>query len=146
MNDRVNAPDTELFRREKLECLRLSPREMNIARLLAWGYIQKEIADRLHISPLTVGSHLKNIYRQLGIHKETDLTRWYLFKEYCINDNPFKKVLAVFFLALSITMILNEENMVRVFRSMPLRTAVRAARPARARRYRNVFELQLVTA
>jgi FlaA1/EpsC-like NDP-sugar epimerase/DNA-binding CsgD family transcriptional regulator len=63
----------------QLENLPLSKSEMRVARLLAWGFTQKEIADRLFISPLTVQAHLKNIYRELGIHKETDLTRWFIF-------------------------------------------------------------------
>lgn len=144
MNTRVSATtEAGLFQREKLECLELSPRELHIAKLLTWGYIQKEIADMLNISHLTVSSHMKNIYHKLSIHKETDLTRWYLFKEYSINDNPFKKVLAVMFLVLSCTMALQEQNSVRIFRSTPIRTAARVARPARVKRYRNVFEFQL---
>lgn len=127
--------------KDELECLELSPREMNIAKHLAWGYTQKEIANSLHISVLTVNTHLKNIYRQLNIHKETDLCRWFLFKEYSIDDNPFKKVLAMFFLLISISMVLTEESTVRVFRSTPMRESVRAARPIREKKYKNVFEL-----
>jgi DNA-binding CsgD family transcriptional regulator len=144
--NRVSNLESGLFQKEKLECLELSPREMQIARLLAWGYTQKEIAGKLNISPLTVTGHLKNIYRELGIHKETDLTRWYLFKEYCIDDNPFKKVLAILFLILSFTMIMDDKNMVRVFRCRGTRAPIAAARPVREKRFRNVFELQLVTA
>jgi DNA-binding CsgD family transcriptional regulator len=146
MNNRVSTSNSVLFQKEKLECLKLSNTELNIARLLAWGYTQKEIAEMVHRSPLTISVHLRNIYRQLGIHKETDLTRWYLFKEYHINDNPFKKVLAVLFLMLSISSAVFDISMVRVFRSVPMRTAVKVAKPIREKRYRNVFELQLITA
>lgn len=144
--NRVSTLDSGLFQKEKLECLKLSVTEMHIARLLAWGYTQKEIADMVHRSPLTISVHLRNIYRQLGIHKETDLTRWYLFKEYCINDNPFKKILALFFLILSIAMILHEEETYRVFRCRPMRSICRVVKPLREKRFRNVFELQLITA
>lgn len=121
----------------------LSPAESRIARLLAWGYTQKEIGSRLFLSPLTISVHLRNIYRKLAIHKETDLTRWWIFREYAIADNPLKKVIAVFFLVLTCTVILSENNMVRVFRSAPLSASVRTVKPARGRRYENAFSLHL---
>lgn len=145
MNTRVSTSNNE-FQKEKLECMELSQIELNIARLLAWGYTQKEIACIVHRSAWTISAHLKNIYHQLGIHKETDLTRWYLFKEYHIHDDPFKKVLAVFLLLLSTAMIFREAEMLRVFKSVPLRTAATVAKPVREKRYKNVFELQLITA
>jgi DNA-binding CsgD family transcriptional regulator len=144
MNNRVSA-NTD-FVREKLECLELSPRELNITRLLAWGYTVKEIANMLNRSIFTISSHLRNIYEQLGIHKETDLTRWYIFKEYGIADNPFKKIVCVLFLVLSISMILDDCNAMRMFRSRTLRAVERVEKPIREKRYRNVFELQYVTA
>jgi DNA-binding CsgD family transcriptional regulator len=133
--------DVELFCKEKIECLDLSPAELRVARLLSWGYTQKEIADKLNRSIHTIATELKNIYKQLGIHKETDLTRWYIFKEYSIMDNPFKKILAVFFLVLSLTLIFSEQSTVRVFRSNQI-TSRNISRPARARRYINIFEPQ----
>ena len=45
----------------------LSPREVEVLRLLATGHISKEIADRLSISINTVLSHRKNITAKLGI-------------------------------------------------------------------------------
>jgi DNA-binding CsgD family transcriptional regulator len=127
----------------QLEALPLSKSEMRVTRLIAWGLTDKEIAEKLFISPLTVMAHRRNIYRELGIHKETDLTRWYFFKEYCIKDNPFKKIMAALFLVLSISMTLYEQGTVRVFRSMPMRTIARVVRPVRARRYANVFALKI---
>jgi len=122
----------------------LSVQERKIARLLAWGYTQKEIAGKLYVSPLTISTHLRNIYRKLSIHKETDLCRWWIFFEYCIADNPLKRVIAVFLLALSINMILHETDMLRVFRSFSSKTATRVVRASRARRrYENVFDLHL---
>ncbi|MFZ9936616.1 MAG: response regulator transcription factor [Luteolibacter sp.] len=43
----------------------LSVREVEILELSAQGLIYKEIADRLSISPGTVHSHIKRIYRKL---------------------------------------------------------------------------------
>jgi DNA-binding CsgD family transcriptional regulator len=124
----------------------LSAKEQRIARLLAWGMIQKEIADKLRISQQTVSVHLRNIYRKLEIHKETDLCRWWIFYEYGIADNPFKRVVAVLFIILSFSLIMTEIDMVRVFRSAPLNPATRVARvnrTARSRKYYNVINHKL---
>lgn len=119
----------------------LSVREKTVARLLAWGYTQKEIAARLFVSPLTINAHLRNIYSKLAIHKETDLCRWWIFYEYAITDNPLKRVIATILLVISITTIFADNNMVRVFRNFQARPVMRVAMATRARRYENVFEL-----
>lgn len=46
----------------------LSPRELEILRLLPSGLTAEELADELIISVNTVRSHLKNIYAKLGVH------------------------------------------------------------------------------
>lgn len=46
----------------------LSPREIEILTLLSKGCKQAEIGTLLGISVHTVGSHLKNVYRKLGVH------------------------------------------------------------------------------
>ena len=77
--------DYEMFEKKRpLVNVELSPKEADIARLLCWGYIQKEIASELNLSPLTIATHLRNIYFKLGIHKETDLARWYWERYYSI--------------------------------------------------------------
>ena len=53
----------------------LSPREMEVARLAAQGHRNSEIANELHISVLTVESHLKHIYGKLKIRSRTELAR-----------------------------------------------------------------------
>ncbi len=53
--------------------LLLTPREREIVDLLCTGLSKKEIADRLFISPATVVTHVKNIYRKLGINKVSEL-------------------------------------------------------------------------
>ena len=70
----------------KMKCTALSARELNIVRLISYGFSHKEISDLLFISPLTVDSHIKNIYGELGIHKETELTRWYIFQCHKIKE------------------------------------------------------------
>jgi DNA-binding NarL/FixJ family response regulator len=45
----------------------LSPRELEIARLVAKGYPNKTIAAVLDISPWTVGTYLRRTYAKLGV-------------------------------------------------------------------------------
>jgi HD-GYP domain-containing protein (c-di-GMP phosphodiesterase class II) len=44
----------------------LTPREVEVLRLLARGLSNKEIAERLVISPKTVGNHVEHIYTKIG--------------------------------------------------------------------------------
>jgi len=53
--------------------LQLSPRELDVAKLVAEGLTNAEIGARLHISPATVGRHLSNVYERLGIHSRAAL-------------------------------------------------------------------------
>jgi LuxR family maltose regulon positive regulatory protein len=46
----------------------LSPRELEVLRLLPTGLTAEELAEELIISVNTVRSHLKNIYAKLGVH------------------------------------------------------------------------------
>ncbi|POX64419.1 LuxR family transcriptional regulator [Streptomyces sp. Ru62] len=51
----------------------LTPQEREIARLAASGMTNKEIGERLFISPRTVSSHLYQIFPKLGITKRAAL-------------------------------------------------------------------------
>jgi HD-GYP domain-containing protein (c-di-GMP phosphodiesterase class II) len=44
----------------------LTAREVDVLRLLAYGLSNKEIAQRLVISPKTVGNHVEHIYAKIG--------------------------------------------------------------------------------
>lgn len=48
----------------------LSERETEILRLLADGFVKKEVAQELHIAPVTVDYHLRSIYRKLQVHSQ----------------------------------------------------------------------------
>lgn len=46
----------------------LTPREVDVMRLLASGCTYSQIGDRLGISLHTVVAHIKNAYRKLDVH------------------------------------------------------------------------------
>ncbi len=51
--------------------LGLSNREIEVLRLVAEGYSNKEIADKLFVSLNTTKTHLSNIYSKLGVSRRT---------------------------------------------------------------------------
>ncbi len=53
----------------------LSDRELDVLRLLAWGYRNKEIADQLALSINTVKYHLENLYQKLAVQCRTQAVR-----------------------------------------------------------------------
>ncbi|MGZ5316561.1 MAG: helix-turn-helix domain-containing protein, partial [Solirubrobacterales bacterium] len=50
-----------------------SPQEVRVARAVAGGATNKEVAARLYLSPKTIEFHLGRVYRKLGIHSRTEL-------------------------------------------------------------------------
>jgi DNA-binding CsgD family transcriptional regulator len=48
--------------------IKLSRREIDVLRLIARGYTYASSAARLGLSAHTVASHIKKIYRKLGVH------------------------------------------------------------------------------
>jgi DNA-binding NarL/FixJ family response regulator len=54
----------------------LTPREREVLRLLARGYLYKEIALRLSISAKTVEAHVSSVLRKLQLSNRHELSRW----------------------------------------------------------------------
>lgn len=55
---------------------RLTPREQEVLRLIARGYMYKEIARRLEISVKTVEAHSSSVLRKLQLSTRHELSRW----------------------------------------------------------------------
>lgn len=55
-----------------------SKAELKVVELLARGYSEKEIADKLNISVHTVGNHTRNIREKNGLSKNTEIILLYI--------------------------------------------------------------------
>jgi DNA-binding CsgD family transcriptional regulator len=52
----------------------LSDREVEVLRLIAQGYANRQIAERLAISPHTAGHHVRHIYDKIGVSSRAAAT------------------------------------------------------------------------
>jgi DNA-binding CsgD family transcriptional regulator len=77
--DRANQIAEELLidlrRQLEVGSAGLSPREIEVLRLVAAGLTDGEIAERLVLSPRTVHAHLRSIYQKLGVSSRTAAIR-----------------------------------------------------------------------
>jgi len=53
----------------------LTTSELTVARLVAEGLTNREVAERLFVSPHTVSSHLRHVFLKLGITSRVELAR-----------------------------------------------------------------------
>jgi DNA-binding CsgD family transcriptional regulator len=72
--------DLELPRAPAGPLLALTPREREVAALVADGLADREIAERLSLSRHTVSQYVKRIYRKLGVGSRVALTRLLLVR------------------------------------------------------------------
>ena len=54
----------------------LTPREIEILRLMAAGANTKAIVEHLHLSPATVRNHAQNIFMKLDVHSRLEAVAW----------------------------------------------------------------------
>ncbi|WP_461022375.1 response regulator [Thalassiella azotivora] len=54
----------------------LTPREIEVLRLVAKGMSYRQIAERLVVSHRTVQNHVQNVLGKLHLHNRVELTRW----------------------------------------------------------------------
>ena len=55
---------------------KLTPREREVCRLLAYGHTNSEIGDKLFISERTVETHRSHIFEKLAISNRAELVRF----------------------------------------------------------------------
>ncbi|MEO7098636.1 MAG: response regulator transcription factor [Luteolibacter sp.] len=63
---------------ERRQLVRLSHRETEVLELIAAGYVNKEIADKLSLTVQTVRSYLKTIYEKLHVHSRAEAVLKYM--------------------------------------------------------------------
>ncbi|MFC1563447.1 response regulator [candidate division KSB1 bacterium] len=68
----ITGTDTSISKSVK----QLTKREQEILKLLALGYTNSEIADKLYISKRTVETHRSNIMSKLGLKNKAELVRF----------------------------------------------------------------------
>jgi ATP/maltotriose-dependent transcriptional regulator MalT len=56
----------------------LTQSELRVVRLVAEGLTNREVADRLYLSPHTVDSHLRHVFTKLGVNSRVELTRCFM--------------------------------------------------------------------
>lgn len=56
----------------------LTPREMEVLKLVATGMTNAQIAETLYLSPRTVQRHLNSVYHKIGASSRTVATRFAL--------------------------------------------------------------------
>jgi DNA-binding NarL/FixJ family response regulator len=72
----VFSPSLAGFLLEDAELATLTPREREVLRLIARGYLYKEVALELEISPKTVEHHVSSVLRKLQLTNRHQLSRW----------------------------------------------------------------------
>lgn len=58
---------------EDTQSLGLTPREMDVFRLLLEGYTLQETANQLGVKYSTVNTHMTAIYKKLGVNSRAEL-------------------------------------------------------------------------
>jgi len=64
----------------------LSDRESEVLRLIAFGYSNKDIGERLELSIKTIEAHKANAMRKLGISSRIDIVRYAILRNW-LQDN-----------------------------------------------------------
>jgi DNA-binding NarL/FixJ family response regulator len=59
----------------------LTPRESQIAALIAQGLSNRLIADHFHLSERTVETHVRSIFNKLGVDSRTRVATWHVSQQ-----------------------------------------------------------------
>jgi DNA-binding NarL/FixJ family response regulator len=59
----------------KLQQLGISKREYEVLELISQGFSNREIAERLFVSPHTIKSHSSNLFSKLNVRRRTEAIR-----------------------------------------------------------------------
>lgn len=128
---------------------KLTRRELEVMELVAFGSSQKEIADQLHISALTVDVHLKHIKLKTGLQKVTELTAAWFVEHYQLSvfemPERIRQRIALALLALSTLALIQGFEALRPQAQARGAVTARMCRSAR-RHHKNDYEYLPLTA
>jgi DNA-binding CsgD family transcriptional regulator len=65
-------------REQRTDLSALTPRELEVLQMIAFGMTNAEAAGRLHLSVHAIKFHLAAIYRRLGVNNRTEAAVTYL--------------------------------------------------------------------
>jgi len=76
---------------------RMSPREMDVAKMICSGFSNEEISSRLEIKITTVKTHLRNVYRRIRVQRKLDMLLMFLDQsaKYTNSISPTKPILKI---------------------------------------------------
>lgn len=119
--------------------MKLSPREYQVAELIAWGASDKEVADELSISVLTARTHRRNILGKIRGHNAADLTRWFFEmkakQSFGLNPRQVRHITWILLILLGVGEIFTSTDMIRVRRVRGRRSnTIQVRNPLRVRR------------
>lgn len=78
--------------------MELTKTEFEVAKLVTLGYSEKQVADKLCVSPKTVSNHKYNIFRNNKLNNVADLVREFILSQ----DNPKKFIASIACLVIQI--------------------------------------------
>lgn len=126
----------------------LSPREMEMVELTAFGLAQKEIAEKLRLSGHTVDVTLRKAKEKLHLQKSTELSAWYFISKYNIKiDLPQVKraMISLSFLSLITFSLLHSFRPERAMRSLRTTRTATTRTMSRTRRGDTESDYQLMS-
>lgn len=87
---RKESIDVEDLHIKEFSCepINISDRELEIITLIAEGYTNNEIAEKLFLSPHTVNTHRKNILQKLGVNNTASIVM-YAVKSNLVSPDKF---------------------------------------------------------
>ncbi len=84
----AGAADVQATAAEDRELDQLTPREREVLRHIARGYMYKEVAQSLGISVKTVEAHVSAVLRKLQLSSRHELSRWAVQRRLVSLDGP----------------------------------------------------------
>jgi DNA-binding NarL/FixJ family response regulator len=78
----MNPPPPQSQTQQPVQQEPLSPREKQVAALIAFAFTDQQIAAALFITPQTVKTHIGSILSKLNLSNRTAICRWVLVNHY----------------------------------------------------------------